>query len=403
MGTYARERHGGSRREEMRIVHVIDYFQPQLGYQETFLPREQAKLGHEVYVVTSDRYSPAIYPANKSLLGKRVKGAGFFEEEGIKVWRLDTLLEVPHTLWIRRLDKKIMELKPDLVHMHGIVNFSSLQVARLKKRLGNFKLIYDDHMIFIASQSKLAVLYPVFKQVFSPLIQETADALVAVAPTCKTFMHEKYGIPLDHIAVISLGADDELFRFDARTRQVVRQQLSVDQNDVLFTYAGKIISEKGPHILVEAATQLIGRHPNAKILLLGNGPEEYKRRIKQTISASKQEGSFIWQGAVPNQELVRYYCASDVAVWPRESSLSMYEAMACGLPIIISDKSEVVERLKWGNGLSYAGDDPADLALQMEKLLDQNLRKQLGIKGRRAVENELSWRVIARQFLELVA
>jgi hypothetical protein len=49
---------------KMKIIHVIDYFQPQLGYQETFLAKEQAKQGHEVYVLTSDRYNPIVYKGN---------------------------------------------------------------------------------------------------------------------------------------------------------------------------------------------------------------------------------------------------------------------------------------------------------------------------------------------------
>ncbi|MDD5082594.1 MAG: glycosyltransferase family 4 protein [Dehalococcoidales bacterium] len=386
----------------MRIIHIIDYFHPQLGYQETFLPREQAKLGHEVYMVTSDRYSPVIYPANRELLGKRIKGAGFFEEEGIKVWRLKTLFEVPHAIWMRGLEQKIQELKPDIVIMHGIVNCQAIRVAQLKTRLSSLKLIYDDHMAFMASRSRLAVLYPVFKRLFSPLIQQTADALVAVADTSRAFMHQKYGIPLDRITVIPLGADDELFRFDPVARRKIRQQLSVATDEILFVYAGKIIPEKGPHLLVQAALKLMERYSHVKVLLLGNGPAEYLTAIKQEIAAANRRDKFIWHSAVPNRALAGFYAASDVAVWPRESSLSMLEAMAGGLPIIISDKSEVLERIRWHNGLSYIGDDPTDLARQMESLFDAGLREELGANGRKAIETELSWQVIARKFLEIV-
>ena len=61
-----------------------------------------------------------------------------------------------------------------------------------------------------------------------------------------------------------------------------------------------------------------------------------------------------------------------------------------------------MERLQWDNGLSYKGDDSVDLARQMKKLLDPDLRKRLGENGRRAIESELGWEYIARQFLELV-
>ena len=48
----------------MKIIHVVDYFQPILGYQEVFLAKEQAKLGHDVVVITSDRYAPILYTNN---------------------------------------------------------------------------------------------------------------------------------------------------------------------------------------------------------------------------------------------------------------------------------------------------------------------------------------------------
>ena len=42
----------------MKIVILIDYFQPKLGYQEFFLAKEMQKLGHQVYVATSNYYFP---------------------------------------------------------------------------------------------------------------------------------------------------------------------------------------------------------------------------------------------------------------------------------------------------------------------------------------------------------
>ncbi|GAI87189.1 unnamed protein product, partial [marine sediment metagenome] len=94
---------------------------------------------HEVYVVTSDRYSPSIYEANKGLLGGRIVGAGLFEEEGIKIWRLRTLFEIPRAIWIRGLEDKIQELRPDIVVVHAIVTFGAIRVARLKKKLGGLQ------------------------------------------------------------------------------------------------------------------------------------------------------------------------------------------------------------------------------------------------------------------------
>lgn len=398
MGFPFRSRYFNGRCLKIRIVHVSDHFYPVLGYQETFLTRAQAKLGHEVYVVTSDRHSRFIYKHNKSLLGERIKEAGFFEEEGIKVWRLKTLFEISHAIWVIGLESKIWELKPDIVIVHNIVTLTALRVARLKKKRGNFKLIYDDHATFDNSKSKL---YPLFKWAFSQLIQDAADALVAVGYPSKVFMNRKYGIPLERISVIPLGADDKLFRFDATARQEVRSYLSLKENDIVFIYTGKVIPEKRLGLLVEAM-KLMRNYNNVKVLLVGNGPQTYIQEVKENIKAENLEDRFIWHGAVPNKELYKFYSAADVAVWPAGASISMLEAMACRLPIIVSDSPNINEMTYVSNQSTYQGDDPSDLARQMAMLLDPELRKQMRDNGKRCVAERLNWRVIAKQFIELV-
>ncbi len=384
----------------MKIVHIQDYFQPVLGYQETFLPREQAKMGHEVYVVASDRYSPRIYSENKDLLGNRIKGAGFFIEQHIKVWRLKTIFEMLYQPWVLGLEGKIEELNPDIVIMHGVVNFSALRIARLRKKLGNFKLIYDDHMTFDNSRSKLRILYPVFRWTLSRLIQEAADALVAILPETKVFMYKRYGIPLERITVIPLGADDELFKFDALARQEIRNKLSVNDSDTVFIYTGKVIPEKRLDMLIEAV-KLMKNNQGVKVLFVGSGFQPYFEKLERGIREAGMENKFIWHEAVPNEELYQFYSAADVAVWPRGASISQREAMACGLPIIISEASTVIELVDYDNGLICREGDAEHLAQQMEKLLDPQLRRKMGDNSRRAIEERLSWRVIAKQFIEL--
>lgn len=387
----------------MRIIHILNYFQPKVGYQETFLAKEHAKSGHEVYVVTSDRYSSSLYAVNtlKPVTGGGIKGAGFFIEEGIKVWRLKTLFELPYQVWMLKLESKIQELKPDIVIMHDIVNLTALRIARLKKKLGNFKLIYDDHMTFGLSTSKLRILYPLFKWTFSRLIQETADALVAILPETKMFIHERYGIPLERIAVIPLGADDTLFKLDVLSRQEARNKLSLNETDIVFIYTGKIYPGKRLGLLIRAM-KLMGNYNDLKVLLVGNGPQTYIEELKQNIKAENLEDRFIWHDAVPNKELYKFYSAADVAIWPHGPSISMREAMACSLPIIISEGSAVTELVDYNNGLICQEENASDLSQQMEKLLDPQLRREMGQRSRKLVEEKFSWRIIARQFIELV-
>jgi len=390
----------------MRIVHILDYFQPKIGYQETFLAREHARAGHEVYVVTSDRYNPDIYSgdAAKKILGDRMVGAGFFNEEGIMVWRLKLLFELPRAIWLSGLEQKILELRPDVVIVHGIAHLTAVRIARfrLKKKLRNLKLIYDDHMTVKKSQSKMVVLYPFFRWFCSPLIQKEADVLVAIVPETRDFMYRKYGIPPGRVSIIPLGADDQLFRFDAAARKEIRDSLNISEDEMVFIYVGRIVRYKRLEWLIEAATGLMSKHNDIRVMLVGGGSESYIDELKQKTKSKKLEDRFVWHEAVPNEQLYRIYSAADVAVWPYGASISMREAMACSLPIIIDEMSTETELLEYNNGFTYREGDLQDLEQKMEKLLYAELRGEMGLNSRKLIEDRFNWKAIAGQFIELV-
>ncbi len=125
--------------------------------------------------------------------------------------------------------------------------------------------------------------------------------------------------------------------------------------------------------------------------------------MKQDIKTKSLEDKFAWHEAVPNKQLYQFYSAADVAVWPYGASISMREAIACGLPIIIGEDSRVAELIEYNNGLTYREEDVSDLARQMEKLLDNQLRSEMSRNSRKLVEDRFNWRIIAQQFIRLVA
>ena len=81
----------------MKIVHLIGYFQPELGYKEYYIARNQAKLGHDVSVITSDK----LYPfSNVSEISKKINiskerkyPAGTTVIDGVTVYRLPSFFD----------------------------------------------------------------------------------------------------------------------------------------------------------------------------------------------------------------------------------------------------------------------------------------------------------------------
>src|SRR5262249_1186780 len=102
----------------MRIVHVTEYFTPGLGYQENCLPAEQAKLEHDVHIVTSDRY--LAHPDYDQLfgvrLGERIIGPGNSLDLGVQIHRLQASFESEkrNHLLLPGVTRYLKDLAPDV-------------------------------------------------------------------------------------------------------------------------------------------------------------------------------------------------------------------------------------------------------------------------------------------------
>ncbi len=383
----------------MRIVHLVDYFQPVLGYQETFLAREQLCLGHDVTVVTADRFAPFPDYADtiQPLAGDRIRPVGRGVEEGIPVWRLPVQFEHRYRCWLKGLGQTLQTLRPDVVHAHNIIKLTSIQAVLLKPRLG-YRLLVDDHSLRVAlDESRTGKLfYGLFRLFLASLFQRRIDTLVAVTDGIADIIREVYGLNKLPVQMIELGVDAQRFRPDTALRQAMRTDLGLSTDDFLAIYTGKVMPAKAPHWLVES---LVHCPSQIKVLLLGNASANYRQQIDQIISEHNLKERVLFRPAVKQAELPGYFAAADVGCWPREGSMSMLEAAACGLPIIVV-AGELAQRVRYGNGLEYPEGDVAALAWCLTQLAqDPDMARQMGAQGRRLVEDHYRWVEINRQFL----
>jgi glycosyltransferase involved in cell wall biosynthesis len=78
--------------------------------------------------------------------------------------------------------------------------------------------------------------------------------------------------------------------------------------------------------------------------------------------------------------------------------MSMLDAAACGLPIVVNDTMAATERID-GNGLTYRKDDVEDLVQVLHSLGSSEKRLSLGQRGAEKMQKEFSWEAIARRRL----
>lgn len=384
---------------------VVDYFNPNQGYQEYYLAKEWAKAGHDVFVITSNVFSPGHYKSQaisnaERALGRRERKEGEEEIDGFKIIRLKRKFEILRRPWVSSLEKTLKIIKPDIVNVDGITNFSAVRCAKLKKHL-KYKLIYDDHMYWGNSKSKLRVLYPLFKRTIGIYMENCADKIIAICEDTKVFMIKNYGFLENNIVVVPLAADEELFKREPEWRMKLRTELDIKESDVVYIYSGKIFPNKGIHLLIEAALSLMDKYNNVKIIVVGYGPNEYIKNMKEKILKSRHENKFSWLEWMNPKELYKIYSAADIAVWPKEATNSIEEAMACCLPPILPSTLKKVKSAAAEIGITYKDGDVRALTDAMETLLiNKGIREEMAMNARSLIEGHLNWAKISRIFLE---
>jgi glycosyltransferase involved in cell wall biosynthesis len=385
----------------LRIVHLIDYFQPLMGYQETFLAREQLRQGHTVTVVTSDRYAPLPNYAStvEPLLGPRLHGAGDFQEEGISVKRLPVWLERSNRCWLKGLAPVMRELRPDVVHAHNVVKFTTLQIAHLKRKL-KCGLLVDDHQhpVDLNQSAKGELFFRGFRACVMPYLRQRVDALVGVTEEIAEVVRHTYGFDRPPVEVIELGVDCDLFQRLPEARTAIRKELGVSDATLLAIYTGKIIPAKGVQWLIQA---ICHSPPEVACLLLGNGPAEYVSELRQLAMSDGARGRVHFVPAVKQADLPRYYSAADVACWPKGVSIATLEAAACELPLVIAANT-VPERVAHENGREYPEGSVEDLAKILTELsARRSATEMMGRRSRQMVAEQHSWKKINQRFVEI--
>ncbi|MEX0974948.1 MAG: glycosyltransferase family 4 protein [Bacillota bacterium] len=213
--------------------------------------------------------------------------------------------------------------------------------------------------------------------------------------TCSEYMKDEvgrvFGVPGDKVRVIPNGISPSWFDLP---REIAPKPL------ILFV--GRLVPEKGPHILVEAMPMVLSEFPEAHLVLAGDGPLEgdIRRRIYQGGLGKAVRLA----GRQDDEGLRDLYRKAWVAAFPSSYEpfgIVALEAMATGVPCITGDAGGLKEIIQDGStGLRVQPDNPQALADAVRALLrDRNWAEGLAKKAKAVASTEYSWDDIARKTL----
>jgi glycosyltransferase involved in cell wall biosynthesis len=188
-------------------------------------------------------------------------------------------------------------------------------------------------------------------------------------------------------AAVGLGADAakmtlvrypgaDLARFFPRSRDEARKKLGIAARRVVLCPRGLGLFFNSD-VIVAAAAEVVARHPDTLFLFISGvgGAEEWSRHLK-LAGGLGIAGALRWDGQIPWEDMPWYYSASDVMVSVKTADSCpncMLEAMACGIPVVMSDTSQNREWIQDGaSGFLCPPRDPAIIAGRINRVLDDD-------------------------------
>jgi glycosyltransferase involved in cell wall biosynthesis len=219
---------------------------------------------------------------------------------------------------------------------------------------------------------------------------------------CSDFMRQElqnyFGLPSDKIVVIPNGIDLAKGERCAEEKRVALQQRYAPQGEHLLLYVGRIVYEKGLHVLIRAMPRLLAAYPQTRLLVAGKNGERYWPLAYEL----NVERSINFLGYISDEERDCLYTLVDAAVFPslyEPFGIVALEAMAAGTSVIVSSiggLAEVVRHLE--NGLTVLPNDPLSIAWAVDRLFSDPVAADR--RRRQALQDVVerySWRQIANQ------
>jgi glycosyltransferase involved in cell wall biosynthesis len=374
----------------MRILHVSPYYLPAWRYGGPIrsvhgLCKGLADLGHDVHVFTTNVDGPG---DSDVPLGEAVA------VDGVEVWYFPSKT-FRRLFWSPPLGAALARHVSsfDLLHLHTIYLWPATAAARAARRAGIPYLLAPRGMLvpsLIEGKSRYV------KKAWIACFEKrnlAHAAMVHFTSSVEVEEAAKLGIVYRKSCVIPNGVDVDDLR-GAGDTSATPAPASAQGRFLLFI--GRVNWEKGLDRLLAA----LPRISDCKLVIAGNDEEGYQRRLETTARELGVSDRVSFVGAVHGARKMELLTGASALVLPSYSENFgnvVLEAMAAGCPVVVTPEvgaAEIVRRTAAGVVLEGR---PANLATGINELLARpDTLRQMGARGRAAVDAQFTWHAVAR-------
>jgi glycosyltransferase involved in cell wall biosynthesis len=393
----------------VRILHIVYSCIP--GEFRGGVPRvvhdlacAQSGLGDEVTIYTTDANgtTPSVVPAGS-----------VSESHGVPIHHF----RADEVRWFRSADlrRALLDSKPrqDVIHSHNTFLALNRYAAEAHDKWG-IPLFYHVHGALDPLVVNRGWRKRLRKVAYIGLVERRnlnrADGIFALTDS-ELKQIRTYGVTAP-ISVVSNGiwlADSlpaQQTIASGSAERAFRERFGIQADQQVILYLGRMVPKKGVHVLLEAFAELHQGYPDVILVLAGNRlkSSSYIRCLEELIREHHLETSVRWTGFLNESEKGGAWAAATLFSHVSESegmAMSVLEAMAAGLPVIVSRECYMSQGAAAG-ALVEIPNDARQLCTAMESLLDDApLRRRIGETARAYVREHHAWPQIAGQIVRV--
>ncbi len=216
-------------------------------------------------------------------------------------------------------------------------------------------------------------------------ILEQADLLLVKSEALRPAL-EAWGGFSAKAEVVRWGVDPAYFRRDPAGAEAMRARLGLSPHDRVILSPRALAPLYNVHLLVEAMPEVRAAVPEALLLLTEyNARDDYRESLRRRVAALGLGDRVRFAGAVPAKDMPALYSLAEVAASvPSSDGLpqSLFEAMACGTPVVLGRLSAYTEVIRDGETAALVDLAPAAVASTLVRLLrDEPGRARLAARA----------------------
>jgi glycosyltransferase involved in cell wall biosynthesis len=278
---------------------------------------------------------------------------------------------------LRKLLALFKEIRPDVINTHSSKDSWIAGIAARFSSLGPI-LVRTRHLSALVGKNILS----------SIVYKSLPHKIVTTGEVIREQLIERNNVPPGHVISIPTGVDLERFDPENEFRDI-RQELSLPAGTPLIGMVSVLRSWKGHDYVIEAAERIRNRLPEARFLLVGDGP---RREVLQSMVKEKGLSDTVLMPG-HREDVPDIIASLDILVHPSYANEGIPQTLLQGLamktPIISSDLKPLLEVIMDGEtGLTVPVRDSKALADKIEMLLkDNDLKETLVNNGRKYVMN----------------